>query len=84
MGDFDVLSSSHTHIKTSSENTLLVDSTSILEVVNVYRMKSYGLGGVVGSGEGFFRPFIFENSQFFYRKRSIYGWVGIFAPRHVK
>ena len=43
-------------------------------------MKSYGLGGVVGSGEGIFRPFIFENSQFFFRKRSIYGRVGIFAP----
>ena len=27
-----------------------------------------------------FRPFIFENSHFFYRKRSIYGWGGIIAP----
>ena len=40
MGYLKGFSSSHTHMKTTRENTLLVHSTSILEVVNVYRMKS--------------------------------------------
>ena len=40
MGFFEVFSSSHTQMKTTRENTLLVYSTSIFEVVNVYRKKS--------------------------------------------
>ena len=80
MGYLKGFSSSHTQMKTTRENTLLVYSTSILEVVNVYTMKSQGLGGVVGSGEGFFRPFIFENSHFFYRLRAIQRRSGKFVP----
>ena len=71
MGYLKGFSSSHTHMKTTRENTLLVHSTSILEVVSVCTMKSLGVGGVVGLREGFFRPFIFENSHFFYRLRPI-------------
>ena len=40
MGYLKGFSSSHTQMKTTRENTLLVYSTSILEVVNVYTMKS--------------------------------------------
>ena len=40
-------------MKTARENTLLVHSTSILEVDSIYTMKSQDIGGVVGRGEGF-------------------------------
>ena len=53
--------------------SLLVHSTSIFKVVKIYIMKLLGVGGVVGSGEGIFRPFIFENSHFFYPLRPILG-----------
>ena len=43
-------------------------------------MKSLGVGGVVGLGEGIFRPFIFENSHFFCPLRPILGWGGSFYP----
>ena len=40
MGYLKGFLSSHTQMKTTRENTLLVYSTSIFEVVNVYRIKS--------------------------------------------
>ena len=38
LGLFEGLSSSHTHMKTLSENTRLVHTTSNFEGVNIYRM----------------------------------------------
>ena len=51
MGFFEVFSSSHTQMKTLSENTLLVSTTSIFEEVRIYRKDHRALGGVRGLGK---------------------------------
>ena len=67
-------------MKRIHENTQLVDSTSVVCEVTVYTMKSLGVGGVVGLGEGFFCPSLSDFVSFSCRNMRIYVPVGHFDP----
>ena len=67
-------------MKRIHENTQLVDSTSVVYVLSVYTMKSLGVGGVVGLGEGFFRPSFSDFFSFSCRNMRSFACAGLLDP----
>ena len=51
-----------------------------MEVVTVYTMKSLGVGGVVGLGEGFFRPSFSDFFSFSCRNMRSFACAGPLDP----
>ena len=80
LGFLEVFSLLHACMKRIHENTQLVDSTSIVWVLIVYTMKSLGVGGVVGIGEGVFHASSSDFFSFSCRNMRIYAPAGHFDP----